>query len=97
MKAMTPGDSGDKPHARTQSEERDRLIELYGGGLVAHQLAKTPDAAFAAVFGVGGRLPEDIPGTPKASVPLVKPAPAPEPEEDPDNPEDPEMPENPEE
>lgn len=65
-----------------QAQERDRLIELYGGGLVAMQLAKTPEAAFATIFGVGGRLPDDIPGTPKAAAPKAA-APVAEPEDDP--------------
>lgn len=65
-----------------QADERARLIEIYGGGLVAAQLAKTPDAAFASIFGIGARLPDEIPGTPKATAPVAKPEPVPEPELD---------------
>lgn len=65
-----------------QSDERSRLIEVYGAGLVAQQLAKTPDAAFAAVFGIAGRLPDDIPGAPKAPKSAAAPAPVAEPEDE---------------
>jgi len=59
----------------TQAEERDRLEAIYGEGIVAQQLAKTPELALAAVFGINGRLPDDIPGAPKAqAVKTTKPA-----------------------
>lgn len=58
----------------TQSEERERLITEYGAGLVGKQLAKTPEAALAAVFGIAGRLPDDVPGAAKAKE-APKPAP----------------------
>lgn len=65
-----------------QAEERDRLIELYGPGLSAmRQLREMPNQAFAGVFGIGGRLPEDIPGTPKAAPKVAAKAPVDEPDE----------------
>lgn len=74
------GAPGTKPVARGQSEERSRLEEQYGLGLVAAQKAKHPAEAIAAVFGVAGQLPTSLPEVPKAGKKPVPVAPAPEPE-----------------
>lgn len=67
----------------TQAEERERLIEVYGQGLVANQKNKTsPAQALSEIFGIGGRLPDDIPGAPKKAKSEEKPAVV-EPETDP--------------
>lgn len=68
-----------------QAEERDRLIEIYGLGLAnLRQQREMPEQAFAGVFGIGARLPDDIPGTPKAvAKTAAKPAPEPEADEEP--------------
>lgn len=71
-----------------QAEERARLIEAYGGGLVAQQLGKLPDQAFNSVFGIAGRLPDDVPGALKGPKPVAPPEPEPEGDEPDENPEE---------
>lgn len=56
----------------TQTDERARLEEVYGNGLVAAQKARTPHEAISAVFGIAGQLPDDIPGAAKAPKPVAK-------------------------
>lgn len=63
-----------------QSEERDRLEQIYAPGIVAAQITKDPNAAISAVFGIGAKLPDDIPGVEKAPTAKAKPVAEPEPE-----------------
>jgi hypothetical protein len=61
----------------TQSQERERLIEVYGEGLRGQQINKTsPSQALAEIFGIAGRLPEVIEGAakakPKTTAPVVE-------------------------
>jgi hypothetical protein len=72
---------------RSQAEERDRLAEEYGPGLANfRQLRESPEQAMNAVFGMGGRLPDDLPGVAKAA--KAAPAPVAEPDEPEENPEE---------
>lgn len=73
----------------SQSEERERLMDIYGGGLVANQKGKTPGEALSAVFGIAGRLPDEIPGATKKAKTADKPKEEPV-EEDPPGDDDPE-------
>lgn len=67
-------ENGEKPRARGQSEERARLEEQYGFGLVAAQKAKHPSEALGVIFGVAGQLPDALPDVPKAGT-IAKPVP----------------------
>ena len=72
----------------SQPEERDRLTLEYGAGLAAaRQLRELPDQAVIGVFGLGSRLPDDIPGAPKAG-PKATPVAQPEIEDGPTDPEE---------
>lgn len=79
-KAMSLTSERDKPVTRGQSEERSRLEEQYGHGLVAAQKAKHPAEAISAVFGVAGTLPDSLPEAPKVAVKKPVQAAATEPE-----------------
>lgn len=59
-----------------QAQERDRLVETYGAGIAsARQLRETPEQAIIGVFGLGARLPDEIPGAPKAKPKKNEPPP----------------------
>jgi hypothetical protein len=61
--------------------------EEYGPGLANfRQLRESPEQAMNSVFGMGGRLPDDLPGVAKAA--KAAPAPAAEPDEPEENPEE---------
>jgi hypothetical protein len=80
-----------------QAQERDRLVEIYGAGIAsARQLRELPEQAIVGVFGLGSRLPDEIPGAPKAKPKKNDPAPAPVGDDESDDESDPE-PEDPEE